>query len=124
MADGNNQNKDQEAPQMSAALGAVGSSIKHNINALRNDKNTSFWIKGLKIITWVMFLFGIVGGFIFAIAAARTTSWLGGSNFSFGTFLGVWLGTWLGTFMATAGIMVFLDMARDVSEIKANTRNK
>jgi len=117
------QAQSSQPPQMSAALGAVGSSLKHNINAFRNDKSVSIWIKCLTALTWVMFAFGIVGGFIMAISEARTPAFLGfGGDFSVGTFFGLWLGSWLGTLIATAALMVFIGIARDTAEIRANTR--
>ena len=118
-----NQPQGAPPPQMSAALGAVGSSLKHNINAFRNDASVSIWVKCLTALTWIFFAFGIVGGLIMAISEARTPTFLGiGGGFSVGTFLGLWLGSWLGTLIATAALMVFIGIARDMAEIKANTR--
>lgn len=110
-------------PQMSAALGAVGSSIKHNINAFRNDASVSIWVKCLTALTWIFCAFGIIGGLIIAINGARTPAIFGfGGSFDVATFFGLWLGSWLGTLLATAALMVFIGIARDLAEIKANTR--
>jgi len=113
----------QAAPQMSAALGAVGSSLKHNINAFRNDRSVSIWIKLMRVLAWIMLAGGIIGGLVVAINAARITVWFGPPSFSAGTFFSLWLGSWFATIMAFAGIMIFCDMARDVAQIKENTRN-
>jgi len=108
------------AAQVSAAINAVGNSMLNNFDALRRDTSISFWIKGMKILAWIIFVLGIIGGFVLAISAGRA----GWGSFSFGAFLGVLLGSWLLSFLSVAGIMIFLDMARDMSKIKQMMRKK
>jgi hypothetical protein len=108
-----NEKQQDTAQPVSAAIGAVGTSLRHNFDAIRKDKSVSFWVKGMKILVWIVFVVGIIGGLILAIASGNI-----------GIFIVTLLGSWLGSFLAVAGMMIFLDMARDLSEIKAILRSK
>jgi len=73
-------------------------------------QNGSFWISGMKIIAWVFFALIIIGGLVGFIGSAIA----GGG----GLGLLMFIGSIIFAFLAVASIMIFLDMARDVSEIK------
>jgi hypothetical protein len=76
----------------------------------------TLWVKGLRWITWMVLGVGVVGGFSRAWTAARTVNpWSGETEFAFFTFLLILAFSLVGTFIVAATIMVFLDIAADVS---------
>ena len=72
------------------------------------------WVKGLRVLAWIIAVVGVIGGFSTAWSAARTvTPWE--TEFSFSTFLLILVVSLVGTFLLTASIMVLLDIAADIS---------
>jgi len=74
----------------------------------------SGWIKGLRIIAWINFITGIIGAFVTAWQLAQ----MFGDPLRWGIFFTALIGMFIATFIITAGIMVFLDMASDISATK------
>ena len=71
----------------------------------------SLWISGMKILAWISFFSFIIGGIV--LAAVLLLEETGGGF----VFL-VILISMIGAFLSVAGIMIFLNMASDISEIK------
>ena len=75
----------------------------------------SFWITGLRVFAWLLFAGTVITGLIIGIGMINRGA--------AGIGLLVILGSLIAAFLSVAGIMVFLDMALDISEIKHVLRN-
>lgn len=76
----------------------------------------TIWVRGLRILTWILLGVGVIGGISSAWSTARTVNtWTGETEFAFLTFLLILAVSVVGTFILAASIMVFLDIAADVS---------
>ena len=85
-------------------------------NSTRNETGSgNGWISGMRAIAWIIFAIIILFGILFAIGEGFSESFILG-------FL-IFLGSVLVAFLFVAGLMVFLNMAQDVSEIKQILRN-
>ena len=73
------------------------------------QESGSFWISGMKFFAWFCFLSIIIAGAVISVQP---------ENFV------ILLASVAVAFVSIAGIMIFLDMARDVSEIKNILKNK
>jgi len=82
-------------------------------------QSESNWVTGLRLIAWTNFITGIIGAFIMAWQFAQMFGDPGGwgqePQPSWGIFFITLIGMFIATFIITAIIMVFLDMARDIS---------
>ena len=79
----------------------------------------TIWVKGLRILTWILLGVGVIGGIRTAWTSARTVAaWTGETEFAFMTFLLILIVSLVGTFIIAASIMVFLDIAANVSASK------
>lgn len=78
----------------------------------------SFWITGMRIFAWIFAGLIVLSGFISFVA--MTVSYYGNGLVGFLTFLS----SVVVAFLCVAGMMIFLDLARDVSEIKAELRKE
>jgi len=79
----------------------------------------SVWVNGLRILAWVLCATGIIGGIYGAYQSASTlNAWAGQTEFAVGLFFIILIVSFVGTFLLTAVIMVFLDMAADISIAK------
>lgn len=74
---------------------------------------SSIWIKGMRLIAWVLFAAIVIAGVVIGFAAGE--AWIG--------FLIV-LGSVIGAFVSVAFIMIFLEMAENIKEIRDNTQKK
>lgn len=72
-------------------------------------RHVSFWINGLRYLGWIWFWLCILAGFIAGCSLMDDNFFLG---------LCVWLGGGIISFFSTAGIMIYLDMARDLQQIR------
>lgn len=75
---------------------------------------TSIWIKGLRAITWIMFIAIIIAGLCLGIAVDE--------GFLIGFLF--FLGGIVTAFFTSAGMMIFLDMVSDISEIKQTLKSR
>ena len=82
----------------------------------------SKWVAGMRIFAWIFLVAGIIGGIYSAVQLGRTFgefNWQTGEiQMNFGVFFITFLLSATVTFLITAAIMIFLDMASDVSAIK------
>ena len=81
------------------------------------SKDESVWVAGMRIAAWINLISGVIGGFVTAgqvgsMAADR------GQDMDWVMFFIVLIAVLILTFLTTAVIMVFLDIARDVSATK------
>jgi len=72
--------------------------------------DSSVWIKGLRILTWLLFFFIIIIG----ICAGVVLN-------DFPMFLVCLLGSSILAFLSVAFIMIILDVAEDIRQIRINT---
>ena len=77
------------------------------------EKKESIWIAGMRIVAWISFIVTIIGGLIAGIGTGS-----GGM-----AVLAVFIASISG-FIVLAGIMIFLNIATDISEIKRILKNK
>ena len=85
----------------------------------------SIWSKGLRIAAWIYFFAGIGSSF----AMARNVGFMFGEPARWGEparmdvfmFIVTFIAFFILTFITTAFIMIFLDMARDISATNYNT---
>jgi len=70
----------------------------------------SFWVKGLRIFSYIIFFVIVIGGFVFGVSIGYDSS-------GFIGFLVIVAGL-VTAFLAVAMIMVFLDIAADLSVIR------
>lgn len=74
----------------------------------------SNWAKGLRTAVWISFVSNIIASFVLAYqAGGMFADW--GQDIHWGFFFIVLIVSLLSTFLVTAVIMVFLDMADDIS---------
>jgi len=64
----------------------------------------------MRIVAWVTFAGTIVFGIVAGVSVIRAEGAIIGG-------VGIICGSFVGAFLAVAGIMIFLDMARDVANI-------
>jgi hypothetical protein len=94
-------------------LSRVGKFILRKVTEMYGE---TIWVKGLRVITWIMLVIGVVGGLSSAWSAARTVdAWTGESEFAFLTFFLILAVSLISTFIVAALIMVLLDIASDVA---------
>lgn len=75
----------------------------------------SIWIIGMRITAWLCSSIGVIAGTVAAIKMSNGNPGI--------IFLG-FFGSAAVAFASVAGLMVFLDMARDISEIKTILKRK
>lgn len=80
-----------------------------------NNQGGSIWISIMKTVTWISFFAIIIAGIVLAVIIGQESAGIG--------FL-IFLISVVAAFLSVAGMMIFLDMARDLSEIKATLKNK
>jgi len=80
----------------------------------RNNNTESLWVFGMRIIAWVVLIGGIIAGI-------AITSILGNINAVLGLI--VLFSSIVGSFISAAGIMIFLDMADNISHIRNTLTN-
>ena len=80
------------------------------------EEGGSFWISGMKIFTWILFVAICGVGIICAFLVGKQS----GALLGFLTFLVAWVVA----FASVAIMMIFLNMATDLSEIKAILKNR
>jgi len=89
------------------------------------EREESGWVTSLRILAWINLILGVIGGFVIANQlGTMTAGW--GKNTNWGIFFITLIAICLFTFLTSAVIMVFLDMARDISTTKlytASTQN-
>jgi len=79
----------------------------------RESSSSSFWILIMRIAAWVMFAAIIISGIVVGIAYDDA-----------GTALLIIFGSIVGAFVSVAFIMIFLDMAEDIKQIRSNTSKR
>jgi len=95
--------------------------ISNHFKSSKSEKlyKESGWVEILRILAWVICVVGIISGIYSAYQLASTmNTWTGQTDFAVGLFLVVLAVSLFGTFLLTAVIMVFLDIAADVSITK------
>ncbi|MCL1810339.1 MAG: zinc ribbon domain-containing protein [Clostridiales bacterium] len=86
--------------------------VSEGKDMFKKMQNGSFWISGMRIIAWVCAGLIVLGGLITFITMAASYYGSGAMGFF------VFLASIVAAFISVAAIMIFLDLARDVSEIK------
>jgi uncharacterized membrane protein len=82
----------------------------------------TIWVKGLRILTWILLVGGVIGGIYSAWTTAETMHSLTDDIILAAMMLFlVLIISLVGTFIIAASIMVFLDIAADVSTSKQMT---
>ena len=76
---------------------------------LENAQGGSFWISGMRFLSWIFFVAILIVGIAFAVQVGDYSARMG--------FL-IFIVSVITAFLSVAIIMIFLDMARDLSEIK------
>ena len=80
-----------------------------------NYEETSVWIGYVRILAWLIFAFIALAGLIMGATFMNQNALMG---------LVIIIGGGVLAFSTVAGLMIFLDLARDVSEIKRLLRTK
>lgn len=91
-------------------------------NAIENINKSNIWIKGLKIVCIIQFILISLASFIGGIGVMFS-----GRHLEFELFIGGLLVMAFGliiAFMSVALLMVFLNMAQDIAEIKSKLNTK
>jgi len=78
----------------------------------------SFWIDGLRIVTWITAIAVIISGISMAAIFFRTNT---NEGYGIGFLIIIW--TLISAFLSVAWTMVLLDAAQDISEIKVELKN-
>ena len=73
------------------------------------DGGESFWITGMKVIAWIAFAGIIITGIVLAVIVG---------GYSGGTGFLIFIGSVILAFLSIAMLMIFLNLAQDVSKIK------
>ena len=90
-------------------------SNKNQQDNITNQNSTSGWITGMKIIAWITFVSVIIGGFILS-----APFWKYEAGFGFV----ILLISCVVAFISIGFIMIFLDIAEDIKDIRNNIKNK
>lgn len=89
-------------------------------NVSNYTPSSTVWITGLKVIAWIVFIAIIIGGIALGMAISSTyTSGEEAAVFLICFFVSLVIG-----FATVAGVMVFLNLAQDVHDIKHMLKKK
>ena len=92
------------------------------VNISGSSQNESGWATGLRMVAWLNLFSGVISSFVAAWqVGAMFADW--GQDMNWGLFFATLIAVLLATFLTTAVIMVFADIARDISITKCNTTN-
>jgi len=86
----------------------------HSKKTSSGSSSNSFWISGMRAFALITFFVIILGGIIMSVEFWEDTPFLG---------FGIVIGSFVLAFLSVGFIMIFLDMASDISEIKTILKN-
>ena len=87
----------------------------HNQSNIRSNI-TSWWIRGMRIFAWIAFFGIIIIGLVISVPFWEDNA----SHIGFVIIMG----SFIAAFLLVAILMIFLEMAEDIKEIRYNTKKK
>jgi len=76
-----------------------------------DEGSGSFWISGMKVFAWIAFVGIIIAGIVFAVQVGKYSGGMG---------LLIFIGSVIVAFLSVAMLMIFLNLAQDVSRITSD----